>query len=150
MEILDAAGVNSVVMGDLRLMRFKAPPRARIVGTDWTIRQCFAFAALADVVIGTESAIINSVAHEPPLKIAIMSHSTAAQLTRDWHPCIAVEPENLACYPCHRIHADWSHCTRGKETGAAACQEAASAEAVCGWAIQWIKGELQAAAKEAA
>lgn len=144
-EILEARGIHTVVLGDLRMSKLRPTPRSTIVGTQWTIRQCFTFAALADVVIGTESAIVNSVAHEPPLKIVLLSHSTAEQLTRDWSPCIAVEPSNLPCYPCHRIHADWSHCHRGK-TGAAACQEAADPETVCNWAVQWIEGKLKAAA----
>lgn len=146
MRLFDAAGVHSVVLGDLRGQKIADSERGRVIGTGWSIRQCYALAALAEVVIGTESAIINSVAHEPPLKIVLLSHSSAINLTRDWDRTIAVEPDGLACYPCHRIHQDWQHCTRNKDTGWAACQSAASAATVVQWALQWIKGELKEAA----
>lgn len=145
-DLLAEAGVTVYILGDLRHQPFEAGPRVKVIGTGWTIRQCYAFAALAEVVIGTESAILNSVAHEPPLKIALLSHSSAHNLTRDWDRTIAVEPDGLACYPCHRIHVGWEHCTRHAETGAAACQAAATAEDVVQWALQWIRGEMKEAA----
>ena len=55
-------------------------------------------------------------------------------------------PTGLACYPCHRIHQDMTFCTVHNETGAAACQAAATAEEVAGYALQWIRGELLEAA----
>lgn len=141
-ELLDKAGVHSIVVGDLRGARFNPPERSRIIGKSWTIRQCFAVAALADVVIGVESAIVNAVSHEKPLKIVLLSHSTANNLTRDWTSTIAVEPEGLACYPCQRIHHDWNHCSKGR-TGAAMCQEAADAMTIADWAVRWINGQMK-------
>jgi hypothetical protein len=138
--------VGGVLVGDLRACTFEPPAGWTVAGMDWDIRRCFTLAALADVVIGTESAIVNSVAHEPPLKIVLLSHSTAENLTRDWDRTVALEPEGLACYPCHRIHADWSHCTRHPDSGASACQHAATAETVAGYALQWIRGEMKEAA----
>ena len=146
MEIFAEAGVGGVVLGDLRGPKFTAPKGWQVIGTEQDIRRCYALAQLADVVIATESAIVNSVAHEQPLKIVLLSHSTAQNLTRDWDRTVAIEPEGLACYPCHRIHQDWTYCTANAETGAAACQSAATAEAICGYAMQWIKGELKEAA----
>jgi hypothetical protein len=90
--------------------------------------------------------VINAVAHENPLKIVLLSHSTAENLTRDWDRTIAIQPEGLKCYPCHRIHADWSHCTRVPATNSAACQHAAGGDVIAGYALQWIKGELKEAA----
>lgn len=146
MELFDAAGVHTVVLGDLRGAQIKDTKLGRVIGKDWPIRKAYAFAARADVVIGTESAIINSVAHEAPLKIVLLSHSTPNNLTRDWDRTIAVEPEGLHCYPCHRIHQDMSFCTMNQETKAAACQSAATAETIVEWALQWIRGEMKEAA----
>ena len=145
MDILSAAGVSGVVVGDLRHTEYDPPKGWEVVGTGWDLRKVYTLAALADVVIGTESAIVNSVSHERPLKIVLLSHSTAENLTRDWERTIALEPEGLACYPCHRIHADWTYCTRA-ESGAAACQHAANAETIAAYALQWIKGEMKEAA----
>lgn len=146
MEILAEQGVGGVVLGDLRHTKLVAPKGWRIVGMDWDIRKAYTIAQLADVVIATESAIVNSVAHEAPFKIVLLSHSTATNLTRDWDRTLALEPTGLACYPCHRIHQDMTFCTVHNETGAAACQAAATAEEVAGYALQWINGELKEAA----
>lgn len=146
MELFAAAGTGGVVVGDLRGSQFKPPAGWQVIGQDWDLRKVYTLAALADVVIGTESAVVNSVSHETPLKIVLLSHSTAENLTRDWDRTIAIQPEGLACYPCHRIHGDWSHCTRVAESNAAACQHAANAETVVGYALQWIKGEMKEAA----
>ncbi len=146
MELLAAAGVGGIVVGDQRFAQYTPPAGWQIVGTTWDLRKVYTLAAFADVVIGTESAVVNSVAHEKPLKIVLLSHSTAENLTRDWDRTIAIQPEGLACYPCHRIHADWTYCTRNAESGAAACQHAANAETVAAYTLQWIRGEMKEAA----
>ena len=141
MELLAAEGVAGVLVGELRDQKFEAPQGWQVLGVTVDIRKVFALAALADVVIGTESAVINSVSHEPPLKIVLLSHSTANNLTRDWRRTIAVEPDGLICHPCHRIHPDFGHCMQTK-SGFAACQEAPTAEIVVDYAMQWMRGEL--------
>lgn len=142
MELFAADGVTGVLLGDLKGKTFTAPAGWQVIGTDWDIRKCYALAALADIVIGTESAIVNSVAHEPPLKIVLLSHSTAFQLTRDWDRTIAIEPEGLPCYPCHRIHVGWGQCAQDVKTGSAVCQAAATAEIVVDYCLQWLRGEI--------
>ena len=115
-------------------------------GKDLNIRQAYTLAMQADVVVGTESAIINAVAHEAPFKIVLLSHSSANNLTRDWDRTLALAPVDLPCYPCHRIHQDWTFCRRSSESGASMCQHSATAEVVAGYALQWIRGELKEAA----
>ncbi len=123
--LLASRGIHCVVLGDYRADGPKLPERyGHFVGKTWTIRQAMAFAALADVVVGEESALVNAVAWESPLKIVLMSHSTGDNLTRDWHNARAVEPVGLPCYPCHRLHADSAFCIVETKVsgGAAACQ----------------------------
>jgi hypothetical protein len=81
-------------------------------------------------VVGTESAIVNAVAMEQPLKIVLLSHSGEQQLTRRWINTVPVAPTAVSCYPCHRIHRSMEHCNADPVTGAAACQAAVSADAV--------------------
>jgi ADP-heptose:LPS heptosyltransferase len=146
-DMLAAERVHSIIVGDVRMHKFRpAGKYGRVVGTDWPIRKLFALAAMADVVVGTESALVNAVAYEPPLKIVLMSHSTHENLTRDWTNTVAVEPDGLACYPCHRIHSDMVNCTHDREANAAACQSAAKAELV----LQHIRAWLAEGAREAA
>lgn len=145
-DMLSAEGIHSRIVGDLRWQKFRESRFAKVIGTTWPIRKAFTFAAMADVVLGTESAIVNSVAFEAPLKIVTLSHSTHENLTRDWHNTIAVEPAGLDCYPCHRIHTDMTHCTHIKQVNAAACQAAASPELL----FEHITKYLQAVQKEQA
>jgi hypothetical protein len=146
MNRLAAEGVSGWLVGDTRQVDFDPPAGWRVIGKSVDIRRVYALAAMADVVIGTESAIVNAVAHEPPLKIVMLSHSAPENLTRDWDRTIALQPKGLACYPCHRIHQDWGWCTRATETGTSACQSSYTAETVAGYALQWIRGEMKEAA----
>jgi len=146
-DMLAAERVHSMIVGDLRLTKSRPAGKfGRVVDIDLPIRKLFALAALADAVVGTESALVNAVAYEPPLKVVLMSHSTHENLTRDWENTIAVEPEGLACYPCHRIHGDMTHCTHDREANAAACQSAAKAELVAQYVLEHLRISAQAAA----
>lgn len=138
MEILNERGVHGWVVGDLRGAKLTAPERGRVIGTSEDIRKVFTLAKFADVVVGTESAIINSVSHESNAKIVMLSHSSSNNLTRDWVNTIDISPVKLACYPCHRIHVTHDYCSL-TENGFAACQEAASPEVVAEAALQWIE-----------
>jgi ADP-heptose:LPS heptosyltransferase/predicted SAM-dependent methyltransferase len=136
---LAVEGIHSLIVGDLRGVPFKEVGRySRVIGQQWPLRRLLALAALADVVVGTESVLVNAVAYEAPLKVVLLSHSTHENLTRDWHNTIAVEPEGLHCYPCHRIHADFTHCSLDRSENAAACQSAAKPELV----LEHIKRHL--------
>jgi ADP-heptose:LPS heptosyltransferase/predicted SAM-dependent methyltransferase len=130
-KLLADRGIHCVVLGDYR----GEPPKlsskfGHFIGKAWTIRQAMAFAALADVVVGEESALVNAVAFEAPLKVVLLSHSTPENLTRDWLNTISVEPDGLPCYPCHRLHATHHYCTVEKKTGAAGCQAIAVPEKI--------------------
>lgn len=144
---LAAERVHSLIVGDLRFAKFRAAGKyGRVIGTDWPIRKLLTLGAFADAVVGTESALVNAVAFEAPLKIVLLSHSTHENLTRDWLNTIAVMPEGLACYPCHRIHADMTHCTLNPEAQAAACQAAASAELVLSHLLPYLAAPERRAA----
>jgi ADP-heptose:LPS heptosyltransferase len=132
-------GVHCVVLGDWRGKTPALDPRfGHFVGCDWTIRQAMAFASLAAAVVGVESAIVNAVAFESPLKIVLLSHSSGDNLTRDWLNTISMWPLDLACYPCHRLHGDATYCTRESATDSAACQAAVSAERVADHVVRYL------------
>ena len=88
----------------------------------WNIRESLAFAQVADVVLGPETGVMNAICHEKDVsKIIYLSHSSHTNLTRDWENTIVIEPPNTPCYPCHRLHYDWTFCHKVDETGAALC-----------------------------
>jgi ADP-heptose:LPS heptosyltransferase/predicted SAM-dependent methyltransferase len=146
-DALSAEGINALIVGDLRQAPFKARGKVQIIGTQWPIRKLLAFAQLADVVIGTESVLVNAVAHTDVYKIVLLSHSTHENLTRDWFSTLAIEPQGLKCYPCHRIHGDWSSCTFDREEKAAACQSAAKADLVLEHVRAYLAEQQQKAAE---
>jgi ADP-heptose:LPS heptosyltransferase len=146
-DMLSAEGINVRIVGDVRFTKFRESRFTKVIGTTMSIRKVFTLARYADVVVGTESAIVNAVAYEPPLKIVTLSHSTHENLTRDWLNTMAIEPDQgVKCYPCHRIHTDMTHCSYVKQVNSAACQAAANPELV----FQHIMAYLNPAEEKAA
>jgi ADP-heptose:LPS heptosyltransferase len=111
----------------------------------WSIRETLAFVQCADLVIGPETGVLNSVSMENVAKILFLSHSTVKNLCRDWVNTIAFAPENVACYPCHQLHTHgFRFCTR-HENGCAVCAVAITADHV--WqAIKDVLGRRMAGA----
>ena len=108
-----------------------------------------ALAQTADVVVGTETAILNAVANEDQvLKVALLSHSSGENLTKHWSNTLTVEPQAIQCHPCHRLHVGFEFCTKDATTGFAACQAAVGAELVAD-AIAPTLDRLQAVDKAA-
>lgn len=100
---------------------WEAEPRVICRSGKWSMRQSLAFAQLCDLVIGSETGVLNAVAFDRVPKIVSMSHSSVENLTRDWVNCISLEPKT-ACYPCHQLHYNFNHCPRDEATGVAQCQ----------------------------
>lgn len=85
------------------------------------IRDVLSLAPHMDMVIGTETGILNSVGHLPVPKAVILSHSSQENLTKHWKNAHVFEPENTPCYPCHRMHYSFQYCNRSGDTGASLC-----------------------------
>ena len=96
-------------------------PRVIRRSGEWSIRETLSFARVADIVVGPETGVLNSVSMEADVgKVLMLSHSTEENLTRDWLNTHVLTP-NVDCYPCHRLHYDFSYCRRDEETHGAAC-----------------------------
>lgn len=147
MRLMAEQQVHTFLLGDVKSAVTPHDYYGHLICREWDIRKAFAFARLADVVIGTESAIVNSVALENNLKIVLLSHSSANNLVKHWRNTIAIEPKNLGCFPCHRIHQIWNFCTLEKSTTAAACQAAATPAKLAEIVAQYLKidAEVEAA-----
>jgi len=151
MQRMNDAGVDCVVLGDLRLQLEELAPHAVIVGKDWPVRLALAFAQLADAVVATESLIANSVAQEEMLKVILLSHSSNENLTKHWKNTAAIEPAGVSCYPCHRVHATLQFCAKDTNTGCAACMAFAAPDTVADFVLEQLtaKGLLQIEAEAA-
>ena len=87
------------------------------------VRESIAIATLCTVMVGPETGLMNAVSHCPEVgKVVLLSHSSPTNLTRDWPKTISLgaDPVKVPCFPCHRMHLDWSRCNR-HPSGAAAC-----------------------------
>lgn len=97
----------------------------------WSQRRSITQAMQADLVITPDTGIAWAVAMEAMPKIILLSHASAENITKHWvnTTTLHADPNNIPCWPCHRLHNDISTCTPNREDGkAAACMSDISAE----------------------
>jgi len=99
-------------------------PRVHRRSGVWEIRESLTFTQEhADLVIGTETGLLNAVGMLPHIpKIVTLSHSSEENLTKHWENTIALKPENVDCWPCHMMHYNFDSCNIEDETHTAMCQ----------------------------
>lgn len=140
MERMAAAGINCVLLGDLRGIEVEdIEPHCAVVGREWPVRAALAFALVADVVVATESLIANAVAFEDMLKVVLLSHSSNENLTKHWRNTAALEPQGVGCHPCHRVHGHTlAFCSKDRNTGASACMASVTADTVADFVVEHL------------
>ena len=132
-RLMAATDATVITTGDATCQKLEVFPdqleKAAKEGRIWrragkyTIRQTLALAQQADIVVGPETGVLNSVAFNKAVaKIVLMSHSSVNNLTRDWLNTMSLVPLNTSCYPCHKMIWGWESCRREPE-GVAACQK---------------------------
>jgi predicted SAM-dependent methyltransferase len=146
LQRMQDAGVNCVVLGDLRLKLEEVGEHTAIIGKEWPVRAALAFALLADAVVATESLIANAVAMEPLLKVVLLSHSSNENLTKHWTNTAAIEPAGVACHPCHRVHANLTFCSKDTNSGCSACMASAGPDMVADFVLDQLGTAKKAAA----
>lgn len=105
-------------------------PRVHCKADKWTIRQSMAFSEVCDLIIGTETGLLNAAGSMDIPKIVTLSHSSREMLTKHWKNVITLEqPDGVGCpkHPCRQLHGannrdPWEDCPQEKETGTALCQ----------------------------
>ena len=111
-------------------------PRVHCRSGIWSIRESMAFAEVADLIIGTETGLLNAAGSMDAWKIVTLSHSSQNMLTRHWKNVIALQqPQGVGCpkSPCRQLHggeghSPWEDCPQHEDTGTALCQFHISAE----------------------
>lgn len=102
----------------------------------WSIRETLAFAQQADLIIGPETGILNSVSMLDMPKILMLSHSSRTNIGSNWINAKILVPENVDCYPCHQLHQSFEYCHRDEDTGGALCAAGMPLEKVYGEIIR--------------
>jgi len=113
--------MHIVALGDEHGESWPNSPRMHTPKLD--IRKAMTLAGRADMVIGVETGITNSVAFETMPKVVLLSHSTEENLTKHWENTVALSGQ-VPCYPCHRMHVGWTHCHQDQRNKAAMCKSA--------------------------
>lgn len=105
----------------------------------WGIRASLAFAQHSDLVVGTETGLLNAVGFEDVPKVITLSHSSVENLTKHWKNTTSLVPRGMSCYPCHRLHYSFKYCFRDEETGCAKCQVSITGDEMYDAIVSWIK-----------
>ena len=88
---------------------------------EWSIRNTLAFAQTVDLVLGPETGVLNAVSAEDIAKVVLLSHSSRENLTKHWVNTTSLIPEDVDCYPCHKMHYGFKTCNRDPKTGGSLC-----------------------------
>ena len=138
--MLEWDDVHVVFVGDefckILELPWEKERRCHLKSGKWTIRQTLAFAEVADLVIGTETGVLNGAGCMDTPKIITLSHSSEEMLTKHWtNVTVLKQPEGVGCPKrwaenggaCRMLHgangADpWLACPQEPSTGTAMCQ----------------------------
>lgn len=132
-------------------------PRVHCQSGKWSIRESMAFAEAADLIIGTETGLLNAAGMMDTHKIITLSHSSEEMLTKHWkNTQVLHQPEGVGCpkHPCRQLHggeghSPWEDCPQEPETGTALCQFSVGPDAM--WdAIQQVFGRKEIPIRRAA
>jgi ADP-heptose:LPS heptosyltransferase len=132
--MLEMPDTHVVLVGDASCMileqGWENEPRVHKQSGKWSIRESMAFAEVADLVIGTETGLLNAAGHMDTPKIITLSHSSQEMLTKHWVNVVPLEqPQGVGCskHPCRQLHGGsganpWDDCPKHEDTGTALCQ----------------------------
>ena len=114
--MLAYSDVDVVMVGDdfCRILEtgWHKEPRVHCLSGEWSIRQSLAFSEVADLIIGTETGLLNAAGHMDVAKIITLSHSSEEMLTKHWKNTISLkQPKGVGCpkYPCRQLHGANNH-----------------------------------------
>ena len=142
--LVDFPDIRIFLVGDAACLILEAgwekEERVVCLSGELGIRDTLALAKEVDTVIGCETGVLNAVAFEANRKVVLLSHSSHENLTKHWENTIALVPNGLDCYPCHRLHYTREFCREDAETGAAMCQRLIDPTDVY-HAVTWKEGE---------
>ena len=94
--------------------------------TDYTggsIREAIVLTKYANLVIGTETGLLNAASCFDTPKIVMLSHSTVENWTKYWTNTTALSA-NVSCQPCHILHYELNTCPVDAVTRAPICMAA--------------------------
>ena len=95
-------------------------PRTKCKSGIWTIRQSMLMTKFVDLVIGSETGLLNAAGCWDTSKIVMLSHSSHENLSKYWKNVFPLHAD-VDCYPCHQMKYSLYDCELDKETEAPIC-----------------------------
>lgn len=95
-------------------------PRTWAWSDNITIRKAMLLTQYADLVIGTETGVLNAASCYDTPKIVMLSHSSEENLTKYWVNAYPVHG-NVSCHPCHQLHYTMESCKLNSATKTPLC-----------------------------
>lgn len=100
---------------------WKNEPRVKRKSGRWSIRETLSFIQFCDVIVGTETGVMNAASFEPMKKVLMLSHSSPLNIGGSWLNTDVITPKDCDCYPCHKLHYGWNTCCYDEVSGGALC-----------------------------
>jgi len=87
-------------------------PQVKCRSDKWSIRQAMLMTKYVDLVVGSETGILNAAGCYDTPKIVLLSHSSEENLTKYWKNCtnLHASQDEVPCYPCHQLHYTLESC----------------------------------------
>jgi len=106
--------VRIITVGDYvcQILEWQNPITINKSGV-FTVRQSMIMTKYADLVIGTETGILNAASCYDTPKIILLSHSSEENLTKYWKNCTSLSAERCPCHPCHKLVLSMGACPMG-------------------------------------
>ena len=95
-------------------------PRTSCMSDKWDIRTSILSTKYVNLVVGTETGILNAAGCFDTPKLVLLSHSTPENLTKHWRNVTPLNADVL-CIFCHQLHYTRRSCRCDKVTGAPCC-----------------------------
>ena len=84
------------------------------------LRKSLILTQYSDLVVGSETGLLNAASCFDTPKIVMLSHSSEENLTKYWKNCDPVYG-NVSCYPCHQLHYTKQSCALNSKTDSPIC-----------------------------
>ena len=96
---------------------------------DEDLRVDYARAQKCDILVAPETGALWACAYQRNHKVVLLSHSSQENLTKHWRNTVALEPQDCALFPCHKLHFSGDECPTNKE-GVSVCAAAIPVDSV--------------------
>jgi ADP-heptose:LPS heptosyltransferase len=107
----------------------------------WGIRRILAQAQACDLVIGPDTGPMWAVAMHAMPKVMLLSHASERNITAHWKNTTTMHADQarVPCWPCHRLHDDYTTCVANVDKNGPACLTDISVDEIFSTVVNLLK-----------